>query len=71
MVNAAVSVDRGVGIRAGSGGCPPVSPGCKTFVSEHLSASEKVSPLEQVADVADGDETEHDGAVREATDADT
>ena len=71
MVNAAVSDDRGVGIRAGSGGCPPVSPGCKTFVSEHSSASEKVSPLEQVADVADGDETEHDGAVREATDADT
>ena len=42
-----MSVGRGVGIRAGSGDCPPV------------------------ADVADGDETEHDGAVREATDADT
>ena len=71
MVNTAVSVGRGIGIRAGSGDCPPVSHGSKTFVTEHLSASEKVPPLEQVADVADGDETTHDGAVREATDADT
>ena len=41
MVNTAVSVGRGIGIRAGSGDCPPVSHGSKTFVTEHLSASEK------------------------------
>ena len=41
MVNTAVSVGRGVGIRAGSGDCPPVSHGSKTFDTEHLSVSEK------------------------------
>ena len=48
MVNTAVSVDRGVRIRAGGGDCPLVSANRTKINNEHLSASKKVQPLEQV-----------------------
>ena len=48
MVNTAVPVDRGVRIRAGGGDCPLVSANRTKINNEHLSASKKVQPLEQV-----------------------